>query len=256
MKLLSPKKFKYKKLHNIFYKTKNFIKFKFLATYVQLIIFSINTGYLTAKHLETFRLFLRRTLKSGTNIKINITTFPDLSLTKKSAGLRMGKGKGKPYIWVSKIKKGSSIFNIRNSIKYIKWDDDFFNIPIEFVNTLKNKSLRYETPFSDRIDIETAFSEAFKLPFKKENDPTNIIDFLSLTEDFVFNYFLRCNSIFNMEKFLQLYIYINYNLGAFNNNKFFLRDNIILKRFYNKGLKKFPLKTSFMKLNNNFFLYN
>lgn len=256
MKLLSPKKFKYKKIHNIFYKTKNYIKFKFLAIYTKFIMYSIDTGYLTAKHLETLRLFLRRTLKNGTNLKISIDTFPDLSRTKKSAGLRMGKGKGKPYIWVSKLKKGSSIIDIRNDLKTINWDTEFFNLPIEFENTFKSKFLRSEMPFSERVDIESLLPEPFRIPFINENNQEDLSGLFSLTDDFVFNYFIRFNSNFFMRFITNIYIYRNFNLGVFNNRVFFLRDSIFTYKFFNKGLRKFPLKTSFMNIHNKFFLYN
>ena len=256
MKLLSPKKFKYKKLHNIFYKTKNFLKLKFITTYTRFLIYSINTGYLTAKHLETFRLFLRRILKSGNNLKVIIDTFPDLSRTKKSAGLRMGKGKGKPYVWVSKLKKGSSIFEIKNFAKYINLNTEYFNIPVEYENYFKNKSLRTELPFSERLDLETSYSEMFKLPFVKENDANNLIEIFSSMDFVIYSFFLRTNSLFDMEFLLNFSIYRNFNFGSISNKKFQIRDSYFLAKLFNKGLKKFPLKSDYIKLHNKFFLYS
>lgn len=255
MKLLSPKKFKYKKLHNIFYKT-NFIKLKFITTYTKILIYSINTGYLTAKHLETFRLFLRKILKTGTNIKILINTFPDLSRTKKSAGLRMGKGKGKPYIWVSKLKRGASLFEILNSFKYVSWDTEFFNLPIEYDAFFKNKSLRFELPFSERLDLETSFSEIFRLAFIKEHDNNLLVKRFDSFEHYIFSYFLRTNSLFSMSFFINYYIIKNFQFGSLSNRNFFFRDSVILERLFKKGLKKLPLKTNYITLHNKFFLYN
>lgn len=256
MKLLSPKKFKHKKSHNIFYKTKNFIKLKFITSYTQFLIYSVKTGYLTAKHLETFRLFLRRIFKNGSNLKVIINTFPDLSRTKKSAGLRMGKGKGKPYVWVSKLKKGSSMFEIKNFAKYINYDTEFFNIPVEYENYFKNKSLRNELPFSDRLDLETSYSEMFKLPFINENDNENLIEIFSSMDFVIYNFFLRTNSSFNMEFLVNSYIYKNFCFGSINNKLFQVRDSLVLAKLFNKGLRKFPLKSDFIRLHNRFFLYN
>jgi large subunit ribosomal protein L16 len=256
MKLLAPKKFKYKKSHNIFYKANSYIKFKFLTYYTKFIIFAINSGYLTAKHLETFRLYLRRILKTGTNLKVSISTFPDLSRTKKSAGLRMGKGKGKPYVWVSKLKRGSSIFEIKNNFSFLNFDNEFYNIPLEFETSFKQKSLRHENPFVERNELDYFFPEFLKIPLRTELDFKSVSYYFTASDDFVFNYFLRLNSVYAIRLLVNLYSYSNYVYGAYSNDRFFLRDSLYLEKLFKGGLKKFPIKSSFMKLHNKFFLYN
>jgi len=53
---------------------------------------------------------LSRFLKHGGKIWIRI--FPDLSVTKKPAETRMGKGKGDPAYWCAAVKKGRILFEI------------------------------------------------------------------------------------------------------------------------------------------------
>lgn len=46
--------------------------------------------------------------------RIWIRIFPDFPITKKPTGVRMGKGKGKPHRWISKIAAGTTIIEIGN----------------------------------------------------------------------------------------------------------------------------------------------
>jgi large subunit ribosomal protein L16 len=44
--------------------------------------------------------------------RIWIRIFPDLPITKKPTGIRMGKGKGKTHNWISKVSSGTTIIEI------------------------------------------------------------------------------------------------------------------------------------------------
>ncbi len=110
MMLLFPKKMKYKK----FQKQKRRLKSNNFETKYN---FPKNFFYgikLTSKmrvfdyHLETVRLLLRRKMKKNTR-KIIFGFFTDLPITKKSTGLRMGKGKGNIVSWTS-ISNNGRIF--------------------------------------------------------------------------------------------------------------------------------------------------
>lgn len=68
------------------------------------------SGYLTQRQIEASRLTLSRYLKHGGKIWIRV--FPDISVTKKPAESRMGKGKGDPAYWCTWVKKGRILFEV------------------------------------------------------------------------------------------------------------------------------------------------
>jgi large subunit ribosomal protein L16 len=67
-------------------------------------------GYVTNRQIESARIAISRETKKGGNMWIKI--FPDKSLTKKPAEVRMGKGKGSPEEWVAVVKPGRIMFEI------------------------------------------------------------------------------------------------------------------------------------------------
>lgn len=67
-------------------------------------------GYITNRQIEAARIAISRHTKRGGQLWIKI--FPDKSLTKKPAEVRMGKGKGSPEEWVAVIKPGRVLFEI------------------------------------------------------------------------------------------------------------------------------------------------
>lgn len=71
---------------------------------------SLENGKLTYKQIEAGRKTIRRTLSK--KAMIIIRPFTNVSLTKKSHGLRMGSGKGSHDVWVAPILKGEIIFEI------------------------------------------------------------------------------------------------------------------------------------------------
>lgn len=71
---------------------------------------TIENGYITQRQIESARLTLSRFIHHGGKIWIRI--FPDISVTKKPAETRMGKGKGDPAYWVAVVKKGRILFEI------------------------------------------------------------------------------------------------------------------------------------------------
>jgi large subunit ribosomal protein L16 len=71
--------------------------------------------WLDEKKIEAGRKYMRKYLTKKNKIWIRI--FPDLPITKKPTGVRMGKGKGKPHVWVSKVSAGTVIFEIDNVSK-------------------------------------------------------------------------------------------------------------------------------------------
>lgn len=71
---------------------------------------ALTCGYITNRQLEAARIAISRETKRGGNMWIKI--FPDKSLSKKPAEVRMGKGKGSPEEWVCVIKPGRVLFEI------------------------------------------------------------------------------------------------------------------------------------------------
>jgi len=72
----------------------------------------LNSFRLTAKQIETIRKIIKRKMSKKTKEKLILNVFPDLPVTKKSSGLRMGKGKGHIEYWCVPVIKGRILFEI------------------------------------------------------------------------------------------------------------------------------------------------
>lgn len=68
------------------------------------------SGILTYKQIEAARQAISR--KTKRKIKIWIKIFPDLPITSKPTGIRMGKGKGTLSHWGARVRGGTVIFEI------------------------------------------------------------------------------------------------------------------------------------------------
>jgi large subunit ribosomal protein L16 len=66
--------------------------------------------WMTNRQIEAARIAMTRHIKRGGKVWIKI--FPDKSVTKKPAEVRMGSGKGNPEFWVAVIKPGRMLFEI------------------------------------------------------------------------------------------------------------------------------------------------
>jgi len=78
---------------------------------------AIQSGKITAKQIEAVRrTIVRKTKKLG---KLWIRVFPDIPVSLKPAEVRMGKGKGNPEFWISKVKAGRILFELDN-LTYIE----------------------------------------------------------------------------------------------------------------------------------------
>lgn len=71
---------------------------------------SLENGWIKNIQIEAVRVILARKLHRGGKMWIRI--FPDKSITKKPAEVRMGKGKGDIDHWVSVIKRGRILFEL------------------------------------------------------------------------------------------------------------------------------------------------
>jgi large subunit ribosomal protein L16 len=71
---------------------------------------TLESGYITQRQIEACRLIITRFLQNKGKLWIRV--FPDISVTKKPAESRMGKGKGDPEYWIARVKKGRILFEI------------------------------------------------------------------------------------------------------------------------------------------------
>ena len=107
--MLYPKKTKFKTLFS-----RKRIKFLnnriFGASLKDFAIVSVEAGKLNNKQIESLGKILKRLLKSQGKYWLNL--FPNKTITKKSEGVRMGKGKGNLKFWYSSISKGAVLAEI------------------------------------------------------------------------------------------------------------------------------------------------
>ena len=106
--MLSPKKVKWRKQQKGRMKGKAYRGNT--ITFGEFAIQALSCGYITNRQIEAARIAMTRKIKRGGNVWIKI--FPDKSLTKKPAEVRMGKGKGSPDQWVAVVKPGRVLFEI------------------------------------------------------------------------------------------------------------------------------------------------
>ncbi len=108
--MLSPKKIKWRKqqkgrMKGKCYKGSTF-QFGDFAIQAQ------SCGYLSNRQIEAARIVMTRKIKRGGKVWVKV--FPDKSLTKKPAEVRMGKGKGSPESWVAVVRPGRILFEIKH----------------------------------------------------------------------------------------------------------------------------------------------
>lgn len=73
---------------------------------------ALDRGWITAQQIEACRVAINRFLNRRGKVWIRV--FPDKSVTKKPAEVRMGKGKGNPDKWVAVIRPGRILFELGN----------------------------------------------------------------------------------------------------------------------------------------------
>lgn len=71
---------------------------------------ALENAWLKNTQIEAVRVILARQLHKGG--KLWIRAFPDKSVTKKPAEVRMGKGKGELSYWVCVVKRGRILFEL------------------------------------------------------------------------------------------------------------------------------------------------
>ena len=106
--LNGPKQTKYKKTRKGKLKKLEFKSNKLIFGTIGLK--SIEAGIINSRQIESARQAIVRKLKRKGKIWIKI--FPDISITKKPTGVRMGKGKGQISHWGARVRGGTVLFEI------------------------------------------------------------------------------------------------------------------------------------------------
>ena len=103
-----PKKIKFKKIRK-----GKLLKYKYNVDNLTFGVVGLkakNSGILNAKQIEAARKAIVRNNKK--KIKVWIKIFPNVPITSKSTGVRMGKGKGQFSHWGVKVRGGTLLFEI------------------------------------------------------------------------------------------------------------------------------------------------
>ena len=117
--LFTPKKFKFKKQQ----KRNNFNQIcgnLNLKVNNNLCLKAVSFGRITSKQLIAIRQTIKKNIKKVGKLTFHV--FPQTPISKKPKEIRMGKGKGAVDHWISKIKTGQTICEIKteSSFKGIK----------------------------------------------------------------------------------------------------------------------------------------
>ena len=71
---------------------------------------AVEAGIINAKQIEAARQAITRKIKRKGKVWIKI--FPDLPITAKATGVRMGKGKGQVSHWGARVRGGTILFEV------------------------------------------------------------------------------------------------------------------------------------------------
>lgn len=81
---------------------------------------AVEGGILKSRELEAGRMSIKRGIKKTGSLWLR--KFPDISVTGKKSGVRMGKGKGAVVDWVCSVKPGEIIFELEGVSKKLAMD--------------------------------------------------------------------------------------------------------------------------------------
>jgi large subunit ribosomal protein L16 len=77
---------------------------------------ALGCSRIRAGHIEAIRRYIQRRIKKKMKEKLRVCIFPDMPITRKSSGLRMGKGKGDVEYWCTTVFTGRILFELGRSI--------------------------------------------------------------------------------------------------------------------------------------------
>jgi large subunit ribosomal protein L16 len=106
--MLTPKRVKWRKQHRG--RMRGIAHFGNTLTFGEYGLQALEPVWMTNRQIEAARIALTRHIKRGGKVWIKV--FPDKSVTKKPAEVRMGSGKGNPEGWVAVVRPGRVLFEI------------------------------------------------------------------------------------------------------------------------------------------------
>lgn len=106
--MLQPKKVKYRKPQKG--RMKGYSKRGTAVSFGSYGLKALENAFITSRQLEACRVVISRTMKREGKVWIRV--FPQKSITKKPAEVRMGKGKGNPEYWAAVVKPGAVLFEL------------------------------------------------------------------------------------------------------------------------------------------------
>ncbi len=106
--MLTPKRVKWRRQHRGRMRGKAMVGNT--LTFGEFGLQALEPVWMTNRQIEAARIAMTRHIKRGGKVWIKI--FPDKSVTKKPAEVRMGSGKGNPEFWVAVVRPGRVLFEI------------------------------------------------------------------------------------------------------------------------------------------------
>jgi large subunit ribosomal protein L16 len=114
--LLFPRKTKFKKHQKGFYRFKGLEHGLILPKNGFYGLKLLTTSRIKNTQIEAARKAIRKRIKKKYREQVKINVFTDCVATRKSSGIRMGKGKGNLDYWYSCVKGGKIIFELKKKI--------------------------------------------------------------------------------------------------------------------------------------------
>ncbi len=106
--MMSPKKMKFRKAHKG--RIRGVATSGTYLAYGSFGLKAMSPERITARQIEAARRTISRCIKRQGRLWIRV--FPDVPVSKKPLGVRMGSGKGSPEVYVTRIKPGKIMFEL------------------------------------------------------------------------------------------------------------------------------------------------
>jgi large subunit ribosomal protein L16 len=106
--MLQPKRTKFRKFHKG--RISGIKDNQYQLSFGNYGIQTLQSARLSARVLEAARRTLTRKMRRAGQLWIRV--FPDIAVSTKPAEVRMGKGKGNPDFWVSRVQAGQILFEM------------------------------------------------------------------------------------------------------------------------------------------------
>lgn len=158
--LLQPRKFTYKNRQKL---RRAVIPCEHRQVYGSISVALLQPVFFSAKRIFRFKLFLKRSSRKSdiTRRAFWVNLFPHLPITRKSKGMRMGKGKGKLMAWFTLMRGGKSIVEFKNlrlgrAQYYSNQVSSKLEVPVKLVS-ISSKHIRLGGASRTNVFLQTYF---------------------------------------------------------------------------------------------------